>query len=223
MEKRTSTYILVIFIMSFVCCKSQENKQSELIKIPNSFKILGETEGDLDKDGISEKIVVYDTEKKTYLDRGTERQIFIYKKKNDKWEIWKKSIGAILPSEQGMMMGEPFRGISVVKNCIVINHFGGNRKTFNYTHTFKYQNADFHLIRATVYMESQCDNYSNLDYNLSNGKVNYKKVITDCEKASSKIEKEKMIRKLEFLPTMNGFYPGNTKMKFPKSETTIYY
>ena len=39
----------------------------------------------------------------------------------------------------------------------------------------------------------------------------------------SKIEKEEMIRKLETLPTMNGFYPGNTELKFPKSETTISY
>jgi hypothetical protein len=32
-----------------------------------------------------------------------------------------------------------------------------------------------------------------------------------------------MIIKLETLPKMNGFYPGNTELKFPKSETTISY
>ena len=75
MKKRTSTYIFVILIMSFLSCKSQENKQSELINTPKSFKIIDETDGDLDKDGISEKVVVYDTDKET--DLGTERQIFI--------------------------------------------------------------------------------------------------------------------------------------------------
>jgi hypothetical protein len=77
-------------------CKSQENKKTEVNQISKSFKILDETEGDLDKDGVSEKVIVYDTEKETYL--GTERQIFIYKKNNDTWELWKKSKSKIGPS-----------------------------------------------------------------------------------------------------------------------------
>ena len=221
MKKRTSTYILVIFIMSFLSCKSQENKQSELINTPKSFKILSETEGDLDKDGISEKVVVYDTEKDT--DLGTERQIFIYKKKDNKWELWKKSVGAILPSQHGGMMGDPFEGISIERNCIVINHFGGSRQKWNYTHRFRFQSGEFQLIGATVHFGSPCDYFFTFDYNLSNGKIIYEKETEDCENENSKIEKEEMIRKLETLPIMNGFYPGNTELKFPKSETTIYY
>ena len=84
MKKRLSTYILVVFIFSCMSCKSQEIKNFKIIKTPKSFKILEEIEGDLDKDGVSEKVIVYDTEKET--DLGTERQIFIYKKTNDKWK-----------------------------------------------------------------------------------------------------------------------------------------
>ncbi|MDC1471933.1 hypothetical protein N8354_02195, partial [Flavobacteriaceae bacterium] len=65
MKKRLSTYILVLFIFSFMPCKSQENKKTEVNQISKSFKILDETEGDLDKDGVSEKVIVYDTEKET--------------------------------------------------------------------------------------------------------------------------------------------------------------
>ena len=104
---------------------SQENKKTEIILTPKSFKVLDETKGDLDKDGVFEKVIVYDTEKET--DLGTERQIFIYKKTNDKWKLWKKSVGAILPSQHGGMMGDPFERISIERNCIVINHFGGSR------------------------------------------------------------------------------------------------
>ncbi|WP_308990388.1 hypothetical protein QLS71_002750 [Mariniflexile litorale] len=221
MKKRLSTYILVLFIFSFMSCKNQENKKSEIIQTPKSFKILDETKGDLDKDGISEKVIVYDTEKET--DLGTERQIFIYKINNDKWELWKKSVGAILPSKHGGMMGDPFEGISIERNCIVINHFGGSREKWNYTHRFRYQSGDFQLIGATVNFGSPCDYFFNFDYNLSNGKINYEKKTEDCENESSKTEKEEMVRKLETLPTMNGFYPGNNELKFPKPETTIYY
>jgi len=177
MKKRLSTCILVLFIFSSMPCTSQENNEFEINKTPNSFKILDEIEGDLDKDGVSEKVIVYDTEKET--DFGTERQIYIYKKNNDKWELWEKSIGAILPSQHGGMMGDPFEGISIERNCIVINHFGGSRQKWNYTHRFRYQSGDFQLIGATVTFGSPCDYFFTFDYNLSNGKINYEKETED--------------------------------------------
>ncbi|MCG8184431.1 hypothetical protein [Tenacibaculum piscium] len=221
MKKRISTYILALFIFSNLSCKSQENKKSEIIQKPKSFKVLEEIEGDLDKDGISEKVIVYDTKKE--IDLGTERQIYIYKRKNNNWKLWKKSIGAILPSEHGGMMGDPFEGISIERNCIVISHFGGSRQKWNYTHRFRFQSGEFQLIGATVNFGSPCDYFERLDYNLSNGKVKYEKEIENCEKETSKIVKKEMIRKLESLPTMNGFYPGDNEIKFSNSEITMYY
>ena len=111
-------------------------------------------------------------------------------------------------------MGDPFEGISIERNCIVINHFGGSRQKWNYTHRFRYQSGDFQLIGATVTFGSPCDYFFTFDYNLSNGKINYEKETEDCEHENSKIEKEEMIIKLETLPKMNGFYPGNTELKF---------
>ncbi|WP_052158165.1 hypothetical protein [Lacinutrix jangbogonensis] len=196
-------------------------KKTELIRTPETFKILNEIEGDLDKDGVSEKIIVYDTEKET--DFGTERQIYIYKKNNIKWELWKKSASAILTSEQGGVMGDPFEGISIDRNCLVINHFGGSRQKWNYTHRYRYQSGDFQLIGATVNSGAPCDYFETFDYNLSNGKISYEKETEDCENESAKTEKKEMIRKLETLPSMDGFSPGSNKLTFPKSETTIYY
>ncbi|NHN25016.1 hypothetical protein FIA58_004925 [Flavobacterium jejuense] len=246
-----SKYLLVLFLFSILSCKKEENKKTETqtvetaatsdeteenttealvqdtlektekIQIPKTFKILDETEGDLDKDGIPEKVIVYDTEKET--DLGTERQIYIYKNNNGKWEFWKKAIGAVLPSQHGGMMGDPFDEISIERNCIVINHFGGSRQKWNYTHRFRYQGGDFQLIGATVNFGSPCDYFETMDYNLSNGKINYEKETEDCENDTSKVEKEEMVMKRKTLPTMNGFYPGNNEVKFPNSETTIYY
>lgn len=211
--------ILIVFLISFMSCISQENK--EMIKTPESFEILNQAEGDLDKDAIPEKVIVYDT--KNLTDFGTERQIYIYKMNIDKWVLWKKSVGAILPSQHGGMMGDPFEGISIKKNCLVINHFGGSRQKWSYTHRFRYQNGNFQLIGATVNFGSPCDYFFNFDYNLSTGKINYKKVTEDCEKNSSKTEKKETIKKLKTFPIMDGFYPGDTEFTFPNSKTTIYY
>lgn len=201
--------------------KAQESIKMDEIQIPESFIKLDETEGDLDKDGIIEKIIVYDTEKET--DLGTERQIFIYKKDNEEWILWKKSIGAILPSRHGGMMGDPFEGISIERNCIVIGHFGGSRQKWNYTHRYRYQNGDFRLIGATVRFGSHCDYFFTFDYNLSTGNIAYEKEMDDCENDSSQIEKKEIVKKLKTLPAMDGFYPGSNELDFPNAEITVYY
>ena len=120
-------------------------------------------------------------------------------------------------------MGDPFDGISIEKNCIVINHFGGSRQKWNYTHRYRYQNGDFQLIGANVFSGAPCDYFETFDYNLSNGKIKYEKEIEDCDKKTSKIEKKEMIWKEEALPSMDGFFPGTNKMTFTDYETTVYY
>jgi hypothetical protein len=221
MKKQVSASILFLFIISFTSCKIQEEKKIGPVKTPESFTILAEIEGDLDKDGISEKVIVYDTNIAAEI--GTERHIYIYKKKYDSWEVWDKSTGAILLELQGGMMGDPFKGISIDKNCIVINHFGGSRQKWSYMHRFKFQNGEFQLIGATTSVSSPCDYFSDFEYNLSNGKINYKKETEDCENENTAITKEELVIKVETVPTINGFSPGVNKIILPKSETTIYY
>ena len=221
MKNSISTCFLFLFLFSFILCKSQENIKTAIIETPKHFKILDEKEGDLDKDGVFEKVIVYDTPKET--DMGTERQIYIYKKNNDTWELWKKSVGAILPSKHGGLMGDPFEGISIIRNCIVINHSGGARQRWYYTHRFRFQSDSFQLIGVTINFGSPCDNFYNFDYNLSTGKIIYEYETSDCENKSSKMEKKEIVKKLQTLPTMANFYPGNNKFIFPNSETIIYY
>jgi hypothetical protein len=201
--------------------EEEEDKKTTILKTPTSFEILEEIDGDLDLDGISEKVIIYDTGKE--IDLGTERQICIYKKNKGTWELWKKSVSAILGSEQGGMMGDPFDGISIERNCIVIKHFGGSRQKWNYTHSYSYQNGDFQLIGAKVFSGAPCDYFETFDYNLSNGTIKYEKEVEDCDKGSSEIEKKELIRKLETLPSMDGFSPGSIKMTFPDYKTTVYY
>ncbi len=221
MKKNTHKYTIILFFTSFISCFSQDNKRIELIKAPESFENIGEAEGDLDKDGIPEKVIVYDTKKET--DFGTERQIYIYKKDIDKWKLWRESIGAVQPSEHGGLMGDSFEGISIERNCIVIYHTGGGRQKWSYTHRFRYQNDDFYLIGATVNFGSPCDYWENFDFNLSSGMIEYEKETENCQKKTSVIEKKQIKRKLKTLPKMNGFYPGDNEIKFPNSEIIMYY
>lgn len=212
MIKSITLLQLTLFLFTITSCKNEESKKIEIlntpisskiqnknneeliektepIKTPESFNILFTLKGDLDKDGISEKIIVYNTEKET--DFGNERQLYIYKNTNHEWLLWKKSATAILSSAHGGMMGDPFESVSIERNCLVINHFGGSRHKWNYIHRYRYQSGDFQLIGATVYYGAPCDYFETFDYNLSNGKIDYTKETEDCEKKSSKKREQK--------------------------------
>ena len=211
----------IVSIIKTAVLDEEKVKTPVSIKTPVSFRILEELEGDLDNDGVSEKVIVYDTEKE--IDLGTERKICIYKNNNNTWEIWKTSINAILGSEEGGMMEDPYEGISIEKNCIVIKHFGGSRSKWEYVHSYTYQDGDFRLIAVKVTFVTPCEEFELFEYDLSSGEIKYKKEKQDCDNGSPEIEKKEMIRKLETLPTMGSFSPGDEKVTFPNSEITVYY
>lgn len=199
------------------------NSQKKMdIEIPDHYEPIDSTKGDLDGDGIAEKVVVYESDIQTNL--GTERHIYIFKKINQNWSIWEKTIGAILPSEHGGIMGDPFQKIDIIRNCIVIDHFGGSREKWNYTHRYRFQNDNFHLIGATISIESPCDYFENFDYNLSTAKASYSIKKDNCKNGAKKEKlKKEFSLQLQQLPLMNGFYPGNNNSFVPDSTISIYY
>lgn len=67
--------------------------------------VLAQAEGDLDKDGISERVLVLDTG--LMGDMGSQRAVLIYKQQAEGWALWHYGAGGILPSDHGGMMGDP--------------------------------------------------------------------------------------------------------------------
>lgn len=182
--------------------------------------------GDLDKDGVDEKIIVCDTDRET--DFGTERVIQIYKNKNKKgkWKLWHTSTGAVLPSAHGGMMGDPFQEISVENGCIVIRHFGGSRQKWSYTHRYRFQKNNWKLIGATIFFGAPCDYWCSVDYNLSTGNIHYKKQTEICSEDDNEMEVKPVTTtysiKPDKLPDMDGFYPGDNEVKLSK-DLSFYY
>jgi hypothetical protein len=189
------------------------------------YEVIAETKGDLDNDGIEEKVVVSNTDKEGEM--GIEREIQIFKNNNGKWILWHTSKGAVLPSQHGGVYGDPFSEISIEKGCIVIGHFGGSRQKWHYYHRYRFQNGSWQLIRATVNFGSPCDYWENLDYNLSTGKVVYKKETETCDEEHdqviTKTENKEFTKKVKALAPMDGFYPGNNEIKLPDSDQTFFY
>ncbi len=231
-KKHFLTFLSVLF-SSVICCKKrtstyqkipQNETNPNLVKdsiTKSNLTLLDQSIGDLNNDKIAEKVMVYDNGNQT--DFGTEREIHILKKVNSKWILWKKSIGPVLPSQHGGMMGDPFEGISIERNCIVIYHSGGSQQKWNYTHKYRHQNNNWQLIGVTTHFGTPCNYFETFDYNLSTGKIDYKIALENCEKESFEIEEKKLFKKLKTLPSMDGFYPGENEVIFPNSDIGMFY
>lgn len=182
------------------------------VETPRGHTLLSQTSGDLNKDGVDEKIIVFNNGQ--VGDFGEERTILIFKADNGAWKMWERATGAILPSENGGMMGDPFQSIKVENGALVINHFGGSRSKWEYTHRFRYQNEKWELIGTTSIVYAPCEEQQTFDYNLTSGNVIYKDVKLTCTNGEN--EKVKEVRKnVNFkdkksqLPTLNGFDPSS--------------
>ncbi len=67
---------------------------------------------------------------------GIIREIQILKKSQNKWVVWKKSRNAVLKSEEGGMMGDPFENMEIENGNLWINFHGGS--SWKWSHTDQY-------------------------------------------------------------------------------------
>ena len=194
---------------------SSEKNNSKPSKIAESF-------GDLDKDGVEERVVIIDTGIKNEI--GTKRKIEIYKKSNDSWELWQTIQGAII---SGGLIGVSFEYVKIERGCIVIRHFGGMRSKWFSIHRFRYQNNDWELIGATIDNYTMCEISEKFDYNFSTGKMIYTKEIESCEddQDAKTVSSESQVyqNKLAVLPKMEGFEIYNNSISFPNSDRQFNY
>jgi len=204
----------------------QKSKQvPDTITTPAGFIKMYETSGDLDKDNVEEKVIVYNTNAKS--DMGSLREIHILKNDNGQWKLWHKSKGAVLPSEHGGLSGDPFRKIDIKNSTLVIDQSGGSRDKWNFKHIYRFQNNKWKLIGATIINETPCMEKNKLDYNLSTGKAIFLKEILKCDTngklKSSKKQTINITKKLKELPDMDGYYPGDNEFEIDGTEDIIYY
>jgi len=207
--------VIVIFINSFLQSPGQD------IFHPSGLYSMAEASGDLDKDGFPEKVIVYDTHDTT--DNGTIRELWIFKRNNGIWQVWTKSRNAILKSEEGGMMGDPFGDVQIKNGVLNISFSGGSSWKWNHTDRYRFQNNTFQLIGYTSYYGKLCEYWEQFDYNISTGKIIYKKEYENCDDGQkiTKTERETFVNKTISLNIQNR-YPCSISIKTPKLKRDLY-
>ena len=218
-----------------------EVKEQNAIELENKKQIITEANinkldtlqeiktifGDLDKDGIEEKVTVYNYNLQDSIHHNRKRWLFVFKQDtHGNWSEWKDSKTVVMGEGDGGMMGDPFwqESFKIKRNTLHITHEGGARAKWNYNHIYRFQNNEFELIGATVNFYTSCEGSRTLDYNVSTGKVLYTQQVWDCDKGTEEItDKIEAKSKLDVLPNFTNFTPGETKFGEKVKGKNLYY
>lgn len=140
---------------------------------PEGSTVIETVEGDLDGDEIPEKVIVYNTRDTT--EYGNIRELQILKRTENRWEILDRSRTAILEGSNRSDIGN-YLFFTIKNGILIIEHSGGNSWKWNSMDKYRYQNGRFELI-GTTYGYGRAGVYSIFDFNLSTGKLIYRKEV----------------------------------------------
>lgn len=150
--------------------------------VPSGWKVLKSTQGDLNKDGLSDIAAVI--EKIGTSSEASPRILFIaFGDSQGNYTSSVQSDKAILKSDEGGVWGDPFNEISVNRGSLLINFYGGSNWRWDKTYRFRYQNNGWYMIGATLTTSYTGTGESTKeDYNLITGDM----IKTDTKPGSDK-------------------------------------
>lgn len=188
---------------------------------PEGSEIIESVDGDLDGDAIPEKVTVYNTKDST--DFGNIREIQILKNVNGKWTVLEKSRNAILKSQDGGMMGDPYGETKIEKGILIISQSGGSSWKWGVTDKYRFQNGHFELIGFSSTYGRPGDYWVDVDYNLSTGQIIYEKEVESTDiPDNGKSEKEIFIKKGIKINLQNRNQEKQREIVLPKTKGKIY-
>ena len=176
-------FLVVILVMAVTAFGSEEISESPFLVtqgesidsfIPDGWKLIRETSGDLNKDGLEDITGVIELDKayEKNIEDAPPRILFIAFKEKDAYHLSIQTDKAILRSDMGGVWGDPFDNISVDRGSILITFYGGSNYRWGQVFRFRFQNNRWYLIGATIYSSLiETGEESNEDYNLLTGKM----------------------------------------------------
>ncbi len=205
---------------------NEVNSGMSEINVPSGYMIRAEDDGDLDGDGVSEKVVIFDTDRTGEM--GIEREVRVYSQEDGFWSLWHQFIGPVLASEHGGMMGDPFEKLEVHDQRIYINHFGGSADKWHYTHEFEFNGESWQVAAATLVYFQNCAYSETYTYDFNEHTCFYSKQIEACNDDGMVVDKSMEDSEIIDIdpamapPTMDDFTPGGTALELDGKKDTYY-
>ena len=199
------------------------NSNGQEITIPVNYAIEDSIKGDLDNDAIRELVVAYNVMQENEID-GVPRELVIYKLENNQWVVWKTSDQALYGSKDGGMMGDPYGEMDIKNGILHISQNGGSSWKWGFTDKYRFQNDEFYLIGYTSLAGKLCAYWTDIDFNLTTGKMIVNKEFEKCENEEQqfyKSENETLLVK-DLKITLENRQEREIKITTPKYKHEIY-
>nr|WP_315028820.1 hypothetical protein [uncultured Chryseobacterium sp.] len=206
-------FALLYFVTGTLCYAQKEFA-------PSGSTVIETVDGDLDGDKIPEKVIIYNT--KDEGEYGNIREIQILKKNNGKWTLLEKSRNAVMSSNSGGMMGDPYQNTQIEKGILIIIQAGGSSWKWDVTDKYRFQNGHFELIGTSTTAGRPGDYWKETDFNLSTGQLNYKKEVENTAEYGKSL-KEIYIEKGLKINLQNRNQEKQREIILPKTKETVYF
>ncbi|WP_439506198.1 hypothetical protein [Sediminibacterium sp.] len=196
-------HILIIFLLL-----TQLTSYSRTVapKYNFSYKVM-EVEGDLNKDGLPDKVIV--TQDTVHENAPYRLQVF-FKEPSGQYKLIVTSTKIIEPQypdgRDGYRTGDEFGEVSINKGILGIRF---DLLRGNYEHKFRFQKGNFELIGYTEYLSDGQGVMRSIDFNLSTGVRIEKLERYDTDKLLSQKTKKILIRPL---PKLQDLVPGEHEL-----------
>lgn len=141
--------------------------------IPKDWQLLKRADGDLNKDGLTDNVVVIEYAKSNPdSSDAPPRLLFVVFQQTEGFQLAIQADKAILKSDAGGVMGDPFQNLTYNNNSFLISFYGGSRERWGYDLRFRYQDNGWFLIGFTKStLDSTTGKGETEDYNLLTGQM----------------------------------------------------
>ncbi len=104
--------------------------------IPTGYTLLDAENGDINRDGLIDKIIILQLIKEGNASEEKRPLIILLRKKNGKLAEAARNDNIVLSYDMGGIHGDPYHGLTIKKGFFTVEHFGGSAWRWNYTSTF---------------------------------------------------------------------------------------
>ncbi|MCB1174410.1 MAG: hypothetical protein KDK39_12640 [Leptospiraceae bacterium] len=125
--------------------------------IPAGYRIQTEVSGDLNKDEIADKVVVFFHKSEptepgaTAIDPDAEppRLLVVFLARDGQYHKAIESQTAIMCRQCGGIMGDPYQAVKIERGSFLISHFGGSRERWGFDHRFQLRSGRWQMTGVT--------------------------------------------------------------------------
>ena len=148
-----TNFTLALLLLSSLAVAQPTDKKNPNVFIPAGFELVSAVEGDLNKDGVDDKVLlIKGTDKGAYeknefgelVDRNRRGLVILFKK-GEQYELVLKNANCFSSeNEDGGVYYAPELSLEINKGNLYIHYAHGRYGYWKYT--FRYRNSDFYLI-----------------------------------------------------------------------------